>query len=133
MIRRIQYHGTTEDRVAGIEALGLSPLAQTATLRHRIPAIFTSDDIENAACYGDGTVVVARIASGAKYLTRTMSRSVRRGERLIDAVERWLQEAVDRGYAGVHVPDQQSGIGNMTVDENALTVVKITHAPCAVR
>jgi hypothetical protein len=125
MPRTQQYHGTTEDRLAAIEERGLDRFAATVTMRHSMPAVFTADKPEIAALYGDGTVLVLKVAPRARYLTRRQRTNMRRGENLLAAVERWIREASDRGYAGVYVPDQQSGVGNITIDPSVLSVIGV--------
>ena len=50
-----------------------------------------------------------------------------RGESLIDAVNRWGQEAIDKGAAGFWMEGWQSTVGNQTYNPKALEVVRVVN------
>ena len=126
-IPKIQYHATKPENVQMVRERGLLLPGQVKVQTHRyaIPSISTADSPKDARVYyPSGVLVVLRVRRGRKYLTRTM-RSMRRGENLEEAVDRWLEEAEARGAAGIHVPGLQSTVGNQTIDPDALEVVEV--------
>ena len=125
-INRIQYHATSWDRIPSILRKGLR-LPRTkrdvATFVHGIPSISTADRPEDAMIYHPGGALLKlRVKPGYKYLKRT-PRMMRRGEFLVDAVDRWAKEVIAKGAAGFWVEGWQSTVGNQTYDPSALEVV----------
>jgi len=130
-IPRVQYHATRPENVEMVRRHGLllPGDVRVDTHRYEIPSISTADDPKNACAYHpSGVVVVLKVRRGAKYIARSMA-SVRRGENLEDAVNRWLREASEHGASGVYVGSGlQSTIGNQTLDPSVLEIVDIV--PC---
>ena len=128
---KTQYHATSWDRVPSILRKGLQPprgSQDIATNGHAIPTISTANDPDSARVYHPhGALLEFRVRSGAKYLKRS-NRDVRRGESLQEAVDRWLQEAKDKGADGFWVEGWQSTIGNQTIEPKALEFVRVVNA-----
>lgn len=126
-----QYHATSWDRVDSIMRKGLLPPRgeqDVSTLVHAIPTISTADKPTDASIYHpNGALLELRVSSSAKYIKRS-SRSMRRGERLIDSVNRWVREAIAKGFDGVYVEGWQSTVGNQTINPDVLGVVRIVNA-----
>jgi hypothetical protein len=129
---RVQYHATSWDRVPRILQKGLQlPRGKqdASTFVHDLPSISTTDKPEDAQPYHpSGALLEVRVKPGFKYLKRT-NRMMRRGESLIDAVNRWGQEVIDKGAAGFWMEGWQSTVGNQTYNPNALEVVRVLNAP----
>ena len=125
---RVQYHGTSWDRVPHILRKGLllpRGKQDASTFVHDLPSISTTDKPEDAQFYHPrGALLEVRVKPGFKYLKRT-ARMMRRGESLIDAVNRWGQEAIDKGAAGFWMEGWQSTVGNQTYNPKALEVVRV--------
>jgi len=96
------------------------------THRYEIPSISTVDNPEDARVYHpSGIVLILRVHPGSKYLTRSI-RSMKRGENLEEAVNRWLREAQEHGATGIYVgKGLQSAVGNQTLTSEALEIVGI--------
>ena len=52
---------------------------------------------------------------------------MRRGESLLDSVNRWGQEVLDKGAAGFWMEGWQSTVGNQTYNPDALEVVRVVN------
>jgi tRNA nucleotidyltransferase/poly(A) polymerase len=90
-----------------------------------LSSISTTDKPGDAQIYHpSGALLEVRVKPGFKYLKRT-ARMMHRGESLIDAVNRWGQEAIDKGAAGFWMEGWQSTVGNQTYNPNALEVVRV--------
>lgn len=127
-IPAIQYHATKMENVELVRSRGLLLPGQVNVQTHQydVPSISTTDTEENARVYyPSGVVVVLKVRRGMKYLNRSM-RSIKRGENLEQAVNRWLEEAVEAGADGVYVgAGLQSTVGNQTINPDALEVVDV--------
>ena len=127
-----QYHATSWDRVETILKKGLQlPRSEedVSTFMHEMPTISTADRPEDAQVYHpSGALLELRVSPSAKYLKRS-SRNMRRGERLIDSVNRWVREAVEKGADGVYVEGWQSTVGNQTINSDVLEVVRVVNEP----
>lgn len=127
-IPTIQYHATRPENVEMVRQRGLllPGDVRVDTHRYEVPSISTADDPENACVYHpSGVLVSLKVRRGAKYIYRSMS-SVRRGENLEEAVNRWLRDAIEQGATGIYVgPGLQSTVGNQTLDASALEVVDV--------
>jgi hypothetical protein len=125
---KTQYHATRPENIDMIRSRGLLLPGQVCVDTHRydVPSISTADTPENARVYHPGgVVVVLRVQKWSKYLTRSL-RSMRRGENLEEAVNRWLAEAEEVGATGVYVGQGlQSTVGNQTLAPDALEVVGV--------
>jgi len=125
-IPRTQYHATRPENIDLIRSRGLllPGEVRVETHRYEIPSISTVDNLEDARVYHpSGMVLVLRVRPGFKYLTRSI-RSMKRGENLEGAVNRWLREAQERGATGIYVgKGLQSSVGNQTLIPEALEIV----------
>jgi hypothetical protein len=127
---RLQYHSTkTEAAARQILRDGLrlpTETAHVATHRYKTPSVSTTDAPEFAAVYHpSGFVIEFTVTTGARYLKRGLQ-SMRRGESLEAAVDRWLLDAAKVGAVGVYVGEGlQSSVGNQTLDPRILVPVRM--------
>lgn len=131
-IPKTQYHATRPENVELVRKRGLLLPAEVRVETHRyeIPSISTADTPKNACIYYPGGIlVVVKVKKGAEYINRSLG-SMRKGENLEQAVNRWLQEAYDQGADGVYVGEGlQSTVGNQTLDPSVLEIVEIIDCP----
>lgn len=126
---RTQYHSTSPDRLESILERGLQlPLRSedVATHRYRTPTISTADEPQYASAYNpSGVLLKLRVKPGSKFIKRSI-RSMRRGENLEDAVNRWIDEAAAKSYDGIYVGrGLQSTVGNQILNPSILSVIEV--------
>lgn len=124
----IQYHTTSWNRIPSILKKGLQlPRSQkdVSTFTHNIPSISTTDDPENAQMYHPRGALL-KLKTKGKYLKRTM-RQMKKDENLLDAVNRWSNEALKKGVDGFWVEGMQSLVGNQTFNPNVLEIIEIVN------
>jgi len=125
---RIQYHSTPWVKIPSLLRKGLQlPRGpqDVSTLIHDIPSISTADSPENAKIYyPHGALLKILVNPGAKYLARS-PRGMRRGEILIDSVNRWSRETLEKGADGFYMDGWQSTVGNQTLNPKVLKIIEI--------
>jgi len=129
VIPRFQYHATTCDRANRIARTGIALRRQPGEVRtyahSEIGTISTANTAELARPYGE-CVIELRVKKGAKYLNRSYPRSSRKGETLEQTVNRWIYEALSRGFDGVYVGQGIQGtVGNQTLNPSVLEFVRM--------
>ncbi len=130
-IPKTQYHATSWDRVPHILKHGMKlprkGSSDARTFAHTIPSISTADRIEDARPYAPrGAVLELRVRPGFKYMASNLRG--RRGESMLDLINRLVAQAKKKGLAGVYVTAWQSTIGSQTIDPRALEVVRVVNA-----
>jgi DNA topoisomerase IB len=127
---RVQYHATPWDRVPSILRKGLQlprGSGDVSTFMHGVPSISTADKPEDASIYfPHGALLELRVKPGFKYLKRS-PRKMKRGESLVQAVDRWAGEVQAKGAVGFWMEGWQSTVGNQTYDPRALEVVRVVN------
>lgn len=137
-IAKLQYHATSWDRVPSILKSGLKlPIGhEVATFVHGVPSISTADSPHDAKVYAPhGALLELTVRPGHKYLVRS-PRQMKKGETLVQAVDRWAGEAKEKGASGFWMDGWQSTVGNQTYEPSALQllrIVNIDEAPNSVK
>lgn len=96
------------------------------THAYKIPSISTADDKDDAYMYYRQALFEIKILPSAIYLKKS-NRDTKRGETLEQSMNRWLQEAVDKGTDGIYMLDWKATIGNQTINSKALQVVRLVN------
>lgn len=129
MMKRVQYHTTSPDRLQSIKRSGLKlpkRASDVSTHRYTTPSISTADDAQNASAYHpSGLLLTLSVKPGAKYLKRSI-RMMRKGEHLEKSVNRWLKEVKEKGADGFWMEGMQSTVGNQTINPKVLIITDIT-------
>ena len=123
---RVQYHATTWDRTDAIDRGGLLlPTNETVkTAIHTVPSISSADIPSRALNYGPAVYEV-RLREDARFLPFDMTRDVRKGEVLSDAIGRASKKALSEGYAGLRVKGFNDIVGNQILDPSAVESVRL--------
>jgi len=125
---KFQFHATSRDRAEKILKEGFKLARDSKDIRthnYKIKTISLADEFQYAEPYGD-TVIKVKIIKGAKFLKRSFPSSVRQGENLENAVNRWLKTAKDKDFDGVLVGKGiQSTVGNQILNPKILIPVSI--------
>jgi len=128
---RYQYHATSWDRVPSIIQKGIQlPRGQkdVSTFMHDTPSVSTADKPEDAQVYHpQGALLKLSVKPGSKYLKRS-PRAMRRGETLLDAVNRWSKEVLAKGADGFWMDGWQSTVGNQTFNPKALVLEEVMNS-----
>jgi len=115
----LQYHGTDESRAKRILQSGFDPSASQRTHNFPDPVVFTADSPEVAKLYGP-VVIEVTVDKKAKIKKVGMLELFVRGKKLEESLIQRIKEWRGQGLQMVRVPDQQSGVGNIVLDESIL-------------
>lgn len=124
----IQYHATSWEKIPSIIKKGLQlPRGEkdVATFMHEIPSISTADRPDYAQVYYPKGALL-KLKTKGKYLKRSV-RQMKKGETLLDSVNRWSKEVLEKGADGFWAEGMQSTVGNQTFNPNILEIIEIVN------